>query len=354
MIDSWMDLLGPWGPAVAVLVAGALLGWVGRTVVFRRLRTLAQRTATRADDLFIEASNGLWFVAAVFAAALPANRLAPMPDDTKLVVERIALSLLLFVLTLFASRFVGLWFSSAEREPGQVHSQPSLIAKAARTAVLLAGTLLVLDNAGVEIKTLLTVAGVGSLAIGLALQPTLANFFAGLHLSMSKPIRVGDFIELEDGTQGEVVDISWRTTRIRQMANNMVVVPNARLVDMRLINYTLPVPTQSTLVAVGVAYDSDLALVERVTVEVANQVMRELDEGDKEFEPVIRYHTFGDSSINFNVVLRARAITDRFLLVHEFVKRLKARYDAEGIEIPFPQRVVHLPGGAAPEPKAQA
>ncbi|MBZ0089596.1 MAG: mechanosensitive ion channel family protein, partial [Thermoanaerobaculia bacterium] len=183
------------------------------------------------------------------------------------------------------------------------------------------------------------------LAVGLALQPTLSNFFAGLHLSMAQPVRVGDFVELEDGTQGHVIDIGWRATRIRQLANNLVVVPNARLAEMRLVNYTLPEPAQAVLVPVGVAYDSDLERVERITVEIAREVQRSLPEADPGHEPFIRYGAFADSAISFNVILRAVSYTDRWSLVHEFVKRLQLRFAAEGIEIPFPQRVVHSAEG---------
>jgi small-conductance mechanosensitive channel len=152
---------------------------------------------------------------------------------------------------------------------------------------------------------------------------------------------VGDFVELEGGKQGFVVDIGWRATRIRELPNNLVVVPNARLSDMILVNYAMPEPEQAALVPVGVAYASDLAKVERVTVEVAKQVLEEIAGGVGEFEPFIRYHTFGDSSIDFTVILRVRGFTDRYLVVHEFIKRLHRRYEREGIEIPFPQRVLH-------------
>jgi small-conductance mechanosensitive channel len=346
MTDTWSLLFGDWEAALAALLAATLFGWLAKTLLYRQLRALAARTETRADELLLEATRSYWLPAAFLIGVLSGNRLAPLAADAQLVIERAGVTALLLVLTLATSRFVGRWFAGADRAAsaaGALGAKPSLVAKAARVAVLLAGVLLVLDNAGLQISTLLTVAGVGSLAVGLALQPTLSNFFAGLHLSVSKPIRVGDFIELEDGTQGEVVDISWRATTIRQLANNLVVVPNSRLAEMRISNYTLPQPSQAVLVGVGVSYRSDLRQVERVTLDVARQLLREVPEGDPEFDPAIRFHTFGDSSIDFNVVLRARSVTDRFALVHEFHVRLKERYDAEGIEIPFPQRVVHRP-----------
>ena len=90
------------------------------------------------------------------------------------------------------------------------------------------------------------------------------------------------------------------------------------------------------------SYDSDLAPVEAVTIAVGKEVMADAKGGVPEFEPFIRYNAFGDSSINFTVILRGREVVDQHLIRHEFIKRLHNRYRAEGIEIPFPQRTVHL------------
>ena len=110
---------------------------------------------------------------------------------------------------------------------------------------------------------------------------------------------------------------------------------------------------QAALVQVGVSYGSDLAHVERVTIETAREVLSDTAGGVATFDPFIRYHTFGDSSINFTVILRVKEFTDRYLVTHEFIKMVKARFDAEGIEIPFPQRVLHGHMAGAP-PRADS
>jgi small-conductance mechanosensitive channel len=100
----------------------------------------------------------------------------------------------------------------------------------------------------------------------------------------------------------------------------------------------------AVLVEVGVSYDSDLAKVEKVTIEVGKETMRNVPGGVAEFEPFIRYHTFGDYSITFTVILRAKEFVDQYLIKHEFVKRLHKRYREEAIDIPFPIRRVYLEG----------
>jgi small-conductance mechanosensitive channel len=151
---------------------------------------------------------------------------------------------------------------------------------------------------------------------------------------------VGDYVKLDSGQEGYVVDFSWRSTRLRMLANNLVVVPNAKLAQAIVVNHDLPSRDLAVLVDVGVDYGSDLAQVERVVMDVGHEVMTDVAGGVPEFEPFIRYHTFGDSSIDFTVILRAREFVDQYLIKHEFVKRLHARFNQEGIVIPFPIRAI--------------
>src|SRR4030066_1678293 len=111
---------------------------------------------------------------------------------------------------------------------------------------------------------------------------------------------------LESGQEGYVTLIGWRNTRIRMLPNNMVIVPNAKLVKIQITNFYLPETEMAVLVQVGVSYQSDLEKVEKVTIEVAKEVLQEVEGGVKEFDPFIRYHTFRRFSIHFRVILRAK------------------------------------------------
>jgi small-conductance mechanosensitive channel len=208
----------------------------------------------------------------------------------------------------------------------------------ALTAVL--GLLVVLNGVGLSITPMLTALGVGGLAVALALQEPLANFFAGLFITLAGQIRVGDYVKLDSGQEGYVADFSWRSTRLRMLANNLVVVPNAKLAQAIVVNHHLPSEDLAVLVEVGVDYASDLRHVEQVVVDVGRDVMRGVPGGVPAFEPFIRYHTFADSSINFTVILRAKKFVDQYLIKHEFVKRLHVRFNAERIVIPFPIRTI--------------
>ena len=155
-------------------------------------------------------------------------------------------------------------------------------------------------------------------------------------------IREGDFVELDGGMVGTVEQIGWRSTRIRLLADNMVIVPNGRLADNLSVNYNYPEEEMSVYLQVGVAYSSNLEHVEQVTVEVARKVLAETPGSVQPYEPSVWYTDFGDSNINFWVVLRAKNYLESWTVKHAFVKALFQRYNEEGIEISFPARNIYM------------
>ncbi|MBI3333472.1 MAG: mechanosensitive ion channel family protein [Candidatus Omnitrophica bacterium] len=216
----------------------------------------------------------------------------------------------------------------------------SLTQNLAKGSILAIGGLIVLNSLGISVTPILTALGLGGLAVALGLQETLSSLFAGIHIVTARQIRIGDYVRLDTGQEGYVVDIAWRTTRLRTLSNSLVVVPNTKLSQAIVTNYDLPSQEIAVLVEVGVDCGSDLEKVERVTVEVAREVMKEVPGGVPDFEPMVRYHTFAESSINFTAVLRGRSFADQYLIKHEFIKRLHRRYAREGIVIPFPTRTI--------------
>jgi small-conductance mechanosensitive channel len=200
--------------------------------------------------------------------------------------------------------------------------------------------LAILNLFNINLTAILAGLGVGAIVIGLALQETVSNFFAGLYLATDKPIREGDYIRLDSGQEGYVEKIGWRSTRVRELPDNVIIVPNSKLVNSVITNYYLPNPETACVVKLGVAYNSDLEKVEKITTEVAEQVMKKVV-GDLNFKPFIRYEAFGEYSVNFSVIMRVKEPVQKFLLTHEFIKELHRRYKEEGIEIPFPARTIY-------------
>jgi small-conductance mechanosensitive channel len=333
------------GPAIAAS-GGLALGLVVRRTVLPLLARAAAKSSWRYDDALIESVRNpivVWFALGGVRLAL---RLLPIDGGTERLLGRVVLVAAVLSVTWALARFAGLSLRAGSRQ-GSLPSV-SLIANVVRALIYVIGVLVLLQALGVPVTPLITALGVGGLAVGLALQDTLANFFAGIRILAADRIRIGDFVRLDSGEEGFIQDITWAQTTIRQTANSLVVVPNSKISSAIAINFDLPDREQAVIVPVGVSYGSDLEKVERVTVEVARALQAESPQGVRAFDPFIRYHQFGDSSINFNVILRATHHTDRFPLMHEFIKRLHRRYREEGIEIPFPQRDVNLRGGSPP------
>jgi len=175
------------------------------------------------------------------------------------------------------------------------------------------------------------------------LQDTLSNLFAGIQIIASKKFKPGDYVRLDSGGEGYITDINWGNTAIRTLPNTVVIVPNNKISTTVITNLSRPVEEMSVIVPIGVSYTSDLAKVERVTIEVASSVLEEVPGGNREFRPLVRFTALSEYSVNFNVILSVRHYTDQYLIIHEFIKRLFVRFEAEGIEIPFPTRTLYLP-----------
>lgn len=328
--------------AAGLAVAGIAAGVVVRRLVFPRLMKAAASTSSRADDLVVAALRGPVVLWGLLVGLYAATSVLDFPRSTGLLVRSALVVLVILSVTWTLSQLgAGLVQARAASTMGTLPSV-NLLTNLVRVTILLLGGLVILDTLGVSITPLITALGVGGLAVGLALQDTLANLFAGLHILVSRQVRPGDFVRLGSGQEGYVVDITWRYTTIRQLPNNLIIVPNSALASSITANFTLPDSEQAILVQVGVSYASDLAQVERVTIDVGGEVMREVEGGVPSFTPFIRYHTFDNSSINFTVILRGKDYVAQYLVKHEFIKRLHRRYNAEGIEIPFPIRTVHL------------
>lgn len=327
---------------IAFIVIGLLAGWISEKIIFPSIKKVVMKTKWPGDEIIVNGFRGmlfLWFILAGIYGALLTLSITPLllTYAIKTIVVIIILSFTV-VATRIAVGFVHLYTNKFQG----VLFATSIFANLTKLFFFLIGILIILQILGIPITPILTALGVGGLAIALALQPTLSNLFAGLHILASRGIKPGDYIKIDSGEEGYVVDISWRNTTIKTLPNNLVIVPNDKIASAIVTNYYLPEQGIKVYVPVGVSYDSDLEKVEIVTIEVAKEIMNSVPGGAPDFEPVIRYNTFGDFSINFNVVMFANDFADQYLIKHEFIKQLHQRYIKEKIEIPFPVRTVYM------------
>src|SRR5215510_13211199 len=218
-----------------------------------------------------------------------------------------------------------------------------------RGVVFIIGLLVLLGALGIQITPILTALGVGGLAVALALQDTLSNLFAGIHLLADKPIRVGDYVKVADTVEGHVVDIGWRSTRVRMLQNVVVTIPNKRVAESIIMNYDLPESRMALPIRVAVDYGTDPNLVQRILLEEAAQAIGDQVPGLlAEPEPSARLIPgFGEFSLDFTLVCHVKSFTDQFPVQDELRRRILRRFAADGIQIPVQVRGVELrsPGG---------
>lgn len=306
------------------------------------LHRFAEKTSWNWDDSVVRNLRKpivTWcLLAGVYMVKLRWEKFIPphlVPVISKAIIVLLGISVLLFLAKTVAD-LIGLY--------GEKFALPGtgLTQTIAKGLVLLTGGLVIMGSLGISITPLITTLGIGGLAVALALQETLSNLFSGFFVSMAKNIRPGDFIRLETGEEGYVEDIGWRASLIRLLSNSLVIIPNSKLANSIITNYYMPEKEIAVLIQAQVHYDSDLDHVERVTVEVARECQRTVEGAVPDFEPLVRFHTFGEHSVNFTVVLKAREFVANYLIKHEFLKRLHDRYRQEGIVIPYPVTAINL------------
>lgn len=336
--DSLREYLLP----VAFLAGGVIGGLIVEKIVLYELRKLTNRTKGELDNLAIRSLHGMPLLWLTLAGIYGAINNVDMRPGLLSFLQQALLVAAIASLTWATARFLVGFVNHYSAKVGGPLLSTSMFANLTRIIVFIVGGLIILQSLGVSVTPLLTALGVGSLAVALALQDTLSNLFAGIHIIASQQVRPGDYVQLDSAQEGYVTDITWRYTTIRALPNNMVIIPNSKLASAIVTNFYNPETQMAVRVPVGVSYASDLDRVEEISLAVARETMREVPGGIPDFEPVLRFHTFGESSIDFNVIMRCREFTDQFVVRHEFVKRLHRRYRAEGIEIPFPIRTVHL------------
>ncbi len=288
MNNNIVEKIFVWGEPLFIIIGAVFLGWLFKKFIHGYLQKLAQRTAFKMDDLLLESVARqiiIWLgLAAIYYIVKTTDFLQPYSTNLIKIVALIQIVTITFAISKFLIGMIDVWSANQGR------SLPSTIifVNLIRAIILTIGFLVALDFIGVSITPMLTALGVGGLAISLALKDTLSDVFAGLHILLSKKVEVGDFIELESGQTGNITNITWRNTTILERTNNVYNVPNARLSNAIIKNFDAVDKTFSARIPIGVAYESDLDHVEKITIEVAKEVVSEIKGHDPNFTPFVR------------------------------------------------------------------
>ena len=350
--QPWVDPV----VAIAVVLVSMAVAALVHLAVFPLIMHLSQHTPTELDGILIQAAR--WPVnmgIVVLGIYLSLTLTLDLPGGVQSFLDIFAQAsgALLFVVLL--GRLVSRGMDWAIEEQGKKTRRTvdtRLLLMLRRMLVVLIyglGLLLVINTLGIPISPLIAGLGLGGVAVALAIQPTLSNLFAGTYVMTEGVVSPGDYIEMEGGVAGYVLEVGWRSTRLRTWSNTLVVVPNSRFAETIITNYYQPTPPVNVYLTCGVSYDSDLARVEALSMDVMNQVLDSSPHGVKEYGAYFGYENFGESNVDFWLFVQARDRLASFELRSELINNLHRRFDDEGIVINYPVRSLQFPGDAPSE-----
>lgn len=319
---------------VAYTTGGLFTGLLLHKTVMPFFAKLAAKTSLKSDDLIIQTIRK-WIIPWFFALGLYVG-LKQLNFESRFYywVENGLMIFYIFSGTMIVAQVVSGLIKIKATGSDAIIPSSSIISNIVIVIIYCIGLLIILQSQGISITPVLTALGVGGLAVALALQPTLSNLFAGLQIISSGNFNKGDFIRLSTGEDGFIEDITWRSTTIRAASDHIIIIPNSKLADMTVSNYYLPQTDITFGVEVAVAYNTDLPKAERITREVAKEILTLAPEGVKEFEPEVNFVAFGESGIRMKAFLRVNRYGAQAQVRSMFIKKLHEIFEKEGIVIP--------------------
>lgn len=332
------QLLEPFLTILAGFIAGLLLDFL----LARRMQQHGSLTGWQADRVLGKSLRGMPIIWSTLAATYGVTVYAPFDPEQVQFWLRILLVPFILSITIFLMRLgVGLIDYSSEQR-GALATNVSLSRSLIKGIVMTAGVLILLQTLGISITPIIAALGIGGLAVSLAMEETLSNVFSGLYIIISKQVQPGDYVRMKiderDHIQGYITDITWRCTKIRMVPDRMVTeqtsvvtVPNSRMASDIVILHNRPGKECEMMLNIRIATGANLEDIERVTVEVAQEVLYDMLKVEQECRPVVRYRGFSPAYLDLLVVLYGHETIDQHLIRHELIKKLYHRYQQEGI-----------------------
>jgi MscS family membrane protein len=330
--------------AIIIFLAFFALSKLVHFVAGKFVLALARKTRTHLDDALIEKTNNPVSWLLIFIGARIAFEYLVLPGIFQPVVEKAANSAIYLSVAaigvVVVSTLIDHWGSVVAKRTKSTMDDAlvPLFRRTTTVIIMVIVGIMVLDLWGVNVTGLLAGVGIAGIAIGFAVKDSLANVFGGVSLIVDKTFNVGDRIALDDGTMGVVQDVGIRATRIKTFDNEVVVVPNGMLANMKIKNFNLPDPTSRVVINFSVEYGADPDKVKNIVLGEINK----MEDVMADPAPLVRFDAMADSSLAMKAffwVDDTSKVPDR---KEEATTRIYNALNKNKIGIPFPTSTVYL------------
>jgi len=329
-----------WLIPICVVFTGTVFGFFFKKFIHSRLKLAAKQSKWKGDDVLLNAIESqiiLWFFLVSLSVAFRDLKIA---ETYGTYLSQFLIILVITSITHSVANLINGLLTIWSKQQGRGFPSTTMFSNFVMITVYIIGLLIILDSLNISIAPMLTALGVGGIAVSLALKDTLSDVFAGLHILLSKKVQPGDFVSLDSGEMGYIKNITWRNTTMLERTNNIIHIPNNKLSSAIVKNYDTGDPSFSIKIPIGVSYKSNLDDVEKIVLEVANEIHSNMEETNKMSKPAFKFRQFGESSIDFMVYFKGNKYGDQNPIIHQFIKKLHKRFKDENIEIPFPIRTI--------------
>jgi MscS family membrane protein len=334
--------------AAATIIFGIVLAFLARTFV-RWLESKAGETETQWDDIIIAAVGTPVQVTIVIVAVYFAiTKFDILPENMQWLLNPVYVTAFYIVITAwilstFLHNIIHVYGRAyAEKSDTDIDDRlVELLELVIRYVIWFGAVMAILKIFNIDITPFLAGAGIAGIAVALAAQDLISNFFGGAIITMDKPFKVGDRIKM-DVYYGDVISVGTRSTRIRTLDYQIVTIPNNKLTSNVIINYSQPDPKLRITIPVSVACGTDPLRVKKILLEIAHEAIKNTDYVLEDPAPTVFFTEFAESGINFILRVWARKYNLPDEVKDDINCRIAERFAKEGIEVPFPQMDVHM------------
>ncbi len=328
--------------AAVVLAAFIVLAKAADIFIDKGLRKLTRFTTSTLDDRIISVVHRPVNYTVILAGLVAVYGYVKPEEYAGFYFSSTVFSVIALIWMVAAIRTINAFIEnamSAETDStGLSRDLVPLIENVSKIGVIVAAVIVILSIWKVNITPFIASAGIVGVGVAIAAKDTLSNFFGGISVFLDKPYKMGDYVVLDQGERGEVVAIGVRSTRIKTRDDIMITIPNSIIANTKIINESAPIPNYRIRVPVSVSYGTDIKLLEDTLLNIASQNEQVIEEP----APRVRFRSFGDNGLNFELLCWTGEPALRGLAVHGLNTAIYERFNETGIKFPFPQRDVHL------------